>query len=230
VKLVEALAALEALDLRHAELLGQQEQAAVRAKTDPTVRQLRQRRAGLEALSQQQAFGLRQLDLEVAELRDRVKSHEKAIYDGSVRHPADLQRRQHELQTLAGKIGEFEETELTQMEAQEQTARELSELTSELAEREREVEQQRAADRGNASSLAEELASVDEERRQLAEGLAPSVLRIYERTAARRRPAIAKVVGGTCTGCRLPLAPRLLQEARQDHLVTCENCERILLI
>jgi predicted nucleic acid-binding Zn-ribbon protein len=230
VKLVETLAAIEALDLRHAELLNQQEQAAVRAKTDPAVRQLRQRRAGLETLSQQQASGLRQLELEVAELRDRVKTHEKAIYDGSVRHPADLQRRQHELQTLAGKIGEFEESELTQMEAQEQTARELSDLISELAEREHEVEQQRASDRGNASNLAEELVAIDEERRQLAEGLAPSVLRIYDRTAARRHPAIAKVVGGTCTGCRLPLAPRLLQEARQDHLVTCENCERILLI
>jgi predicted nucleic acid-binding Zn-ribbon protein len=230
VKLVETLAAIEALDLRHAELLSQQEQAAVRAKTDPTVRQMRQRRAGLEGLSQQQASSLRQLELEVAELRDRVKTHEKAIYDGSVRHPADLQRRQHELQTLAGKIGEFEETELAQMEAQEQTAQELRAVTSELAEREREVEQQRVADRGNASNLAEELGAVDEERRQLAEGLAPSVLRIYERTAARRRPAIAKVVGGTCSGCRLPLAPRLLQEARQDHLVTCENCERILLI
>lgn len=230
MKLVETLAAIEALDLRHAELLNQQEQAAVRAKTDPAVRQLRQRRAGLETLSQQQASGLRQLELEVAELRDRVKTHEKAIYDGSVRHPADLQRRQHELQTLAGKIGEFEESELTQMEAQEQTARELSDLISELAEREHEVEQQRASDRGNASNLAEELVAIDEERRQLAEGLAPSVLRIYDRTAARRHPAIAKVVGGTCTGCRLPLAPRLLQEARQDHLVTCENCERILLI
>lgn len=230
MKLVETLAAIEALDLRHADLLRQQEQAAVRANTDPTVRQLRQRRAGLEALSQQQASSLRQLELEVAELRDRVKIHEKAIYDGSVRHPADLQRRQHELQTLAGKIGEFEETELTQMEAQEQTAGELAEVTSALTGREREVEQQRAADRGNASDLAQELVAVDEERRQLAEGLAPAVLRIYERTAARRRPAIAKVVGGTCTGCRLPLAPRLLQEARQDHLVTCENCERILLI
>jgi len=230
VKLVETLAAIEALDLRRVELLSQQEQAAVRAKTDPAVRQLRQRRAGLETATQQQASSLRQLELEVAELRDRVKTHEKAIYDGSVRHPADLQRRQHELQTLAGKIGEFEETELAQMEAQEQTARELREVTSELAEREREVEQQRAADRGNAPNLAEDLTAVDEERRQLAEGLTPSVLRLYERTAARRRPAIAKVVGGTCTGCRLPLAPRLLQEARQDHLVTCENCERILLI
>jgi predicted nucleic acid-binding Zn-ribbon protein len=178
VKLVETLAAIEALDLRHAELLSQQEQAAVRAKTDPTVRQMRQRRAGLEGLSQQQASSLRQLELEVAELRDRVKTHEKAIYDGSVRHPADLQRRQHELQTLAGKIGEFEETELAQMEAQEQTTQELRAVTSELAEREREVEQQRVADRGNASNLAEELGAVDEERRQLAEGLAPSVLRI----------------------------------------------------
>jgi predicted nucleic acid-binding Zn-ribbon protein len=116
------------------------------------------------------------------------------------------------------------------MEAQEQTTRELTETTSELADREREVEQQRTADRGNASLLAEELAAGDEERRQLADVLAPSVMRIYERTAARRRPAVAKVVAGTCTGCRLPLAPRLLQEARQDHLVTCENCERILLI
>src|SRR5580658_5785700 len=79
VKLVETLAAIETLDLRHAELLSQQEQAAVRAKTDPTVRQLRQRRAGLETLSQQQASALRQLDLEVAELRERVKTHEKAI-------------------------------------------------------------------------------------------------------------------------------------------------------
>lgn len=230
MKLVETLAAIESLDLRHAELLSQQEQAAMRAKTDPTVRQLRQRRAELDGLSQKQASALRQLELEVAELRDRVKTHEKAIYDGSVRHPADLQRRQHELQTLAGKIGEFEEAELVQMEAQEQTARELTEAISELAEREHVVEQQRAADRDNASTLAEELAAVDEERGQLADGLAPSVLRIYERTAARRRPAIAKVVAGTCTGCRLPLAPRLLQEARQDHLVTCENCERILLI
>jgi predicted nucleic acid-binding Zn-ribbon protein len=230
VKLVETLAAIEALDLRHAELLSQQEQAAVRAKTDPAVRQLRQRRAELETLSQQQASALRQLELEVAELRDRVKTHEKAIYDGSVRHPADLQRRQHELQTLSDKIGQFEETELGQMEAQEQTARELTEATAELADRERVVEQQRATDRDNASPLAAELISLDEERRQLADGLAPSVLRIYERTAARRAPAVAKVVAGTCTGCRLPLAPRLLQEARQDHLVTCENCERILLI
>src|ERR1035437_10047768 len=187
-----------------------------------------------EALAAIETFDLRHQALlgeqEVAELAGRVKSHEKAIYDGSVRHPADLQRRQHELETLRVKIQGLEETELSQMEAQEQTSAELVEVRAQLIEREQEVERLRAADRANAPKLAAEILAGEEERRQLAESLAPSQLRTYERTVARRRPAVAKVVNGTCSGCRLPLPSRLLQEARQDQLVTCENCERILLL
>ena len=230
MKVAEALAAIEALELRQQALLSDQEQAAQRAKTDPTVRQLRQRRAALETQTQHQASQLKQLELEVAELAGRARSHEKAIYDGSVRHPADLQRRQHELETLRVKIQGLEETELSQMEAQERSSAELVEVGVQLTEREDEVEQQRATDRSNALGLASELSSGEEERRQLAESLAPSQLRMYERTAARRRPAVARVAGATCSGCRLPLPSRLLQEARGDQLVTCENCERILLI
>ncbi|HVB53164.1 MAG TPA: C4-type zinc ribbon domain-containing protein [Candidatus Acidoferrales bacterium] len=230
MKVAETLAAIEALDLRQQALLSEQEQAAQRTKTDPTVRQLRQRRAALEAQVKRQASGLKQLELEVAELAGRAQNHEKAIYDGSVRHPADLQRRQHELETLRVKIQGLEETELSQMEAQEQTSAELDLVGEQLTEREHEVDQLRAADRGRAADLAEELTTAVEERRQLGESVTPSQLRSYERTAARRRPAVAKVVGGTCSGCRLPLPSRLLQEARGEQLVTCENCERILLL
>ncbi|HUY09629.1 MAG TPA: C4-type zinc ribbon domain-containing protein [Candidatus Dormibacteraeota bacterium] len=230
MKVAEVLAAIEQLDLRHQALLAEQELAAQRAKTDPTVRQLRQRRAALETQVQHQASQLKQLELEVAELAGRVKSHERAIYDGSVRHPADLQRRQHELETLRGKIQGLEESELSQMEAQERSAQELAGVGVELSEREHLVEQLRMADRSQAPELAGELSAGEVERRQLAESLSPSQLRTYERTAARRRPAVAKVVGGTCSGCRLPLPSRLLQEARGEQLVTCENCERILLL
>ncbi|HEY6538537.1 MAG TPA: C4-type zinc ribbon domain-containing protein [Candidatus Dormibacteraeota bacterium] len=230
MKVAEALAALEALDRRRQELLDEQGAAAERAKTDPTVRQLRQRRAALEGDAQRQASGLKQLELEVAEFAGRAKSHEQAIYDGSVRHPADLQRRQHELETLRDKVRGLEESELAQMEAQELTAAELAEVLAQLEEREQEVGRLRTADRDRAPALAEEVATVAAERQELAGAVTPSQLRTYERTAARRQPAVAKVVGGTCTGCRLPLPSRLLQEARQDQLVTCENCERILLL
>ncbi|MGH7641422.1 MAG: zinc ribbon domain-containing protein [Candidatus Dormibacteria bacterium] len=230
MKIVEVLAAIEGLDLRQQALLVEQEEAAQRAKTDPAVRQLRQRRAALDAQVQHQASSLKQSELEVAELAGRVQSHQKAIYDGSVRHPADLQRRQHELETLRGKIQGLEETELSEMEAQEQTAAELVEVIQQLADREQEVEQRRTADRARAPELAQELALAVEERGQLAASVTPAQLRTYERTAARRRPAVAKVTGGTCSGCRLPLPSRLLQEARGEQLVTCENCERILLL
>jgi predicted nucleic acid-binding Zn-ribbon protein len=230
MKVAELLAAIEALDLRRSALALEQEEAGQRAKTDPTMRQLRQRRAGLEGDVQHQASALKQLELEAAELAGRARSHEKAIYDGSVRHPADLQRRQHELETLRGKVQALEERELAQMETQEKTSAELLEVVDQLALREREVEQMRAADRLQAPELAEEISSVQAERAQLAETLTPPQLRTYERTAARRRPAVAKVTGGTCSGCRLPLPSRLIQEARQDQLVTCENCERILLL
>jgi predicted nucleic acid-binding Zn-ribbon protein len=230
MKAAETLAEIEALDLRHQALTGEQEAAAVRAKTDPTVRQLRQGRAQMEAQAQEQDLALRQLELETAELGGRVKSHEKAIYDGSVRHPADLQRRQHELQALRTKIAGLEETELAQMESQEQTASELAELRTRLDDREREVERLRRADRDRALGLAAELAAVEAERLRLVESAPGAAVRFYERTVARRQPAVARVVGGTCSGCRLPLAPRLLQEARGEQLVTCENCERILLL
>jgi len=230
VRAAEVLAAVEALDRRRLDLLQAQEEAAVRTKTDPTVRQLRQRRAGLETQVQHQASQLKQLELEVAELAGRVASHERAIYDGSVRHPADLQRRQHELTTLRAKIQQLEETELSQMEAQEQAAADLTAVGAELVEREQEVERVRAADRSSAPGLAAEVAANQVERSSLTESLTPSQLRTYERTAARRTPAVAKVVGGTCSGCRLPLPSRLLQEARGDQLVTCETCERILLL
>jgi predicted nucleic acid-binding Zn-ribbon protein len=230
MKPAETLAEIEALDLRHQALLGEREAIAVRAKTDPTVRQLRQRRAQLEAKAQEQASALRQLELETAALGERAKSHQKAIYDGSVRHPADLQRRQHELETLRGRIAVLEETELAQMEAQEQSEAELAQIRAELAGREREVELARQADRDRAEGLAAELIAVAEERQRLVESAPGAAVRAYERTVARRRPAVARVVGGTCSGCRLPLAPRLLQEARGEELVTCENCERILLL
>ncbi|MGH7666617.1 MAG: zinc ribbon domain-containing protein [Candidatus Dormibacteria bacterium] len=226
----ELLAAIESLDLRHQALLSEQAEAERRAHPDPEVRQVRQRRAALESEAQHQASEVKQLELEVAELSERVKAHEKAIYDGSVRHPADLQRRQHELVSLRAKVGGLEETELARMEAQERTAADLAEVTQRLAGREREVERQRSADRDQAGAIAAEIAQNLEQRGQLASSLTPAQLRTYDLTAARHRPAVAKVAGGTCSGCRLPLAPRLLHEARGDQLVACENCQRILLL
>lgn len=230
MKLAETLAAIEALDRRRADLEAEVEAGRRRAQGDPELRQLDSRQQELTGQERSRASGLRQLELEVAELASRVKSHERAIYDGSVRHPADLQRRQHELQTLRSRIASLEERELAEMESQEALQGEIVELTGRAEARRRLVDGQLEQDRSGQPQLAAELGVVAAERDQLAGELPAAALRLYTRTAARRSPAVARVVAGTCSGCRLPLPPRVLEELRRDQLVNCETCERILLL
>ncbi|MGH7759620.1 MAG: zinc ribbon domain-containing protein, partial [Candidatus Dormibacteria bacterium] len=223
-------AAVEALDLRRVALEAEQAEAKRRLGRDPKVEGLRRRQAELESLTQHQASQLRQLELEVAELAQRAKSHEQAIFDGSVRHPADLQRRQHELETLRRRIGQLEEQELSQLEAQEETGKDLGQVAGELAADQGRLEELRRRDRDREGALSADLEEIAVERSRLLEAVTKAQLRTYELTAARQRPAVARVAGSTCSGCRLPLAPRVLHEARGEQLVTCENCQRILLL
>jgi predicted nucleic acid-binding Zn-ribbon protein len=183
----------------------------------------------LQGALSQLASTLRQEELEVDELRQRAASHERAIYGGSVRHPAELGRYQHEIRMLRERIATAEERELSGMEEQERVEADLRAAQAAAGARSAELERLRAEDEARGPGLDRELAAAEAERADLASKLAPAVLRLYASTAARRRPAVSRVQGGVCSGCRLPVAHRVLEEARSGRPVTCENCERILL-
>ncbi len=226
----EQLAELEQLDQRRKQL--EEELAAIhgRARGDAELRRLEQQQAALEQRLLQVASTTRQLELEVATLQGRRKDHERAIYDGSVRHVADLQRRQHELEMLKAKISQQEDAELARLEEQEQVQAELIDARGRVEERRRGVDQQRDRDRQRQPQVEVELQQTAEARATNAAALPAAAVQLYQRTAARRHPAVVQARQGTCSGCRLPLPARLLQELRQGKLVTCENCERILVL
>jgi predicted nucleic acid-binding Zn-ribbon protein len=230
MRLAEQLAQLDELEGRIKALQAEQTAAAARREGDAPLSALRGQLHELEERSKHAASQLLQSELEVETLRTRAKSQERSIYDGSVRHPADLQRRQHELETLKATIESREETELAEMEAQESMAAEMASVRSAAEERSAELERQRGEDTARAPQLAAEQEAASAERDELNSELPAAALRMYQRTASRRQPPVARVVGGTCSGCRLPLPHRLLEDARHDALVTCENCERILVL
>lgn len=224
------LAALEAVEARLEQLAADREAAAQRASGDARLSELEQQSRELEAESQRGTARLRQLELEVQELRDRAASHERAIYGGSVRHPSELERYQHEVRSLKEMIEQREEVELGAMEEQEAREARLVEIHAAVAERSRQLELERGRDRERAPVLEAELEEASGERARLEGELPPAALQLFRRVRPRRRPAVARVVAGSCSGCRLPVSPRLLEEARHGRLVTCENCERILTL
>jgi len=168
-------------------------------------------------------------EVEQEALRARLGQQERALYDGSVRHPADLQRREHELATLRDRLRAREDALLEQMAAHEELGRELAAAAGhrdELAARRAERLQ---ADDARRPELAAAQAQQAAQRATLAAAVPPPLLRLYEQTAQRRTPPVATVVRGACSGCRLPVPTRLVAEARGDTGAVCENCERLLL-
>jgi hypothetical protein len=230
MRLAEQLAILNEVEGRIESLLAEQAAAAARKSGDAEFSALQAQLRALEQQSKHAASQLLQSELEVEALRQRAKSQERSIYDGSVRHPADLQRRQHELESLKATVDSREESELVAMEEQEALAAELGSVRSAAEQRSAELERQRAEDAARAPLLAADLSAAQVERDEIIAALPAAALRTYQRTAARRQPPVARVLSGTCSGCRLPLPHRLLEEARHDALVTCENCERILVL
>lgn len=230
MRLGESLAQLAEVESRLDALTAEGLAAAARAAGDPTLADLEQRAAELEQSLRRATASLRQIELEVDGLQQRARGQERSIYDGSVRNPADLQRRQHQLQSLREQIASREEVELAEMEGQEQLTAELARARAAVGQRAQELERLRQDDASRAPGRAAEAEAAAAERDQILAELPESALRLYRRIAARRQPPVAMVVGGICSGCRLPLPHRLLEEARHDALVTCENCERILVL
>ncbi len=227
---VELLAQLAEAESRLGILVEESRARARRATSDSALDGLAGELEEAEQTLRRDSSSLRQLELEVSGIRERASSHERALYDGSVRNPTDLQRRQHELDSLRAQISSLEDRQLEQMEIVEADQGELVRLRSAVEQRRQELAAIRLSDQERSPDQAAEVDSARVEIEDLTSQIPDPVLRVYRRVALRRQPAIARVSGGTCSGCRLPLPHRILEELRGDQLVTCENCERILLL
>jgi len=230
VRVIEQLAELSDLEAELAAADLELAQIAARAQGDPELARLRGRRTELEAEAQRAAAARRSEELELGALAERLQHQERALYDGSVRHPGDLQRREHELAGMRGRRSDHEERVLAAMEAEEAAQAELEAASSAVTAAEAHAAERGVADAVRLPSLERARRAAADRREQCLAAVPEAGLRVYRRTAAHRTPAVARVRHGTCSGCRLPVPPRLLDQARRDQLAVCETCERLLLL
>ncbi len=79
------------------------------------------------------------------------------------------------------------------------------------------------------AEIKAEVAGLESQRQELAKNVNFEHLRIYDRLRVSRHPTIVKLSGGTCGGCHLVQPPAVAHLIKRDNqLVTCEMCGRIL--
>ena len=78
--------------------------------------------------------------------------------------------------------------------------------------------------------LDAELARLRAARLRLVADSDPRLIEQYEKIATRRRPAVVRIRGTLCLGCRVDIPPQqCIEIQRAERLITCGNCQRILL-
>jgi predicted nucleic acid-binding Zn-ribbon protein len=80
-------------------------------------------------------------------------------------------------------------------------------------------------------ALAAQIMAEEEQRQRLVGNLDAPLYATYQRLAAQRGGhAVAQVQAGSCGGCHLKVQPQLVSDIRrQDKLVMCPHCRRMLL-
>jgi predicted nucleic acid-binding Zn-ribbon protein len=172
----------------------------------------------------------RDLEASIASLTARIEPEERRLYDGSVRSPKELAAIQREVEHLKAQRSGLEDRLLPVMEAFEAAlvARALATDTLASAREARESEVTELSTR--RAALAARLASALASRQEQASRVPPASLRLYDEVRRRRGgQAVARVQGGTCTGCRVAIPESVRRKTFDPQaLAQCPNCERIL--
>ncbi|MEQ6902049.1 C4-type zinc ribbon domain-containing protein [Nocardioides sp. YIM 152588] len=174
-----------------------------------------------------------QADADVEQVKARRKRDQDRIDAGLVSNPKDLERMQHELQSLERRIGTLEDEELEVMERLEEAQTGLTALTSDLAEIEQQLAALTQARAEEAAALDERIADASARRTPVAEGIAADLLALYEKLrAAKGGVGAALLRARQCGGCMLTLDNLEIAQIRTraaDEVVRCEECSRILV-
>jgi hypothetical protein len=172
------------------------------------------------------------LELEVADLREKLDALEKKLYGGSILNPKELAAMQQDAQQFRNLISSREDRLIELYDLVEVAAQRLA-TTSEQLEGQRAA--YAAAQRELEAEREQLERTVAEQERQSASLRAesdPQALRTYASLRRTRAGlAVADVSQRTCQGCRVSLPVSEETRARtSQELVLCQSCGRILHI
>ncbi len=173
------------------------------------------------------------VDADVEAVRARRERDRSRMDQGLVTNPRDLERMQHEMESLQRRIGTLEDEELEVMARLEDAQRTLDDLTAQVADAEVRATRLEQARDARYAEIDEELAQVAAERGPLASSVPADLMGLYDRLrAAKDGVGAAELRARQCGGCMLTLDNAelaVIRVAPDDEVVRCEECQRILV-
>ena len=191
--------------------------------------QARDARIAVDDLTAEQT----KVDADVEQVKARRDRDRTRMDQGLVTNPRDLERMQHEMESLERRITTLEDEELEVMARIEDAQRSLDELTAQLADADTRNQRLEEARDAKYTEIDAELAELATRRGPVAQGVPDELLALYDRLrAAKNGVGAAALRARQCDGCMLGLDNAeivKIRAAADDEVLRCEECQRILV-
>ena len=170
----------------------------------------------------------RELELEVASLREELSKHKTQLME--VKTNKEYQAMLHEIEGGERGIEAKEDQILEGMMAIEEREKVVQRLQTEYEKEENEILSKQRKLEGFAAQAESEILVLQKERGQLEGEMPEELTQQYQKIASvRNGVALAEARDQSCQGCHVKLRPQLFTEIRtSQRIITCENCNRFL--
>jgi predicted nucleic acid-binding Zn-ribbon protein len=173
------------------------------------------------------------VDADVEQVKARRVRDRDRMDKGLITNPKDLERMQHELQSLERRIASLEDDELEVMARVEDAQRELDSLTAQVRAADERLATLATARDEKLAEIDTELGKVTAERATAAEGMPEDLMALYEKLRTQKGGVGAAALHQRrCTGCQLGIDTAelaVIKRAPSNEVIRCEECSRILV-
>ena len=207
-------------------------EAARLAAVEESLAELRADLAIAEKQAGELAREQHRMEGEMALADGKIAREEGRLFSGGVSNPKELAALSAEIDMLKRQRAEIEDALLEVMVQKDQIDGAVRSLSSERDELEGEASTLTGTVTELVATLDEEAAGHAEHRAELAAGLAPGLLSLYEGLRdSKGGVGAAALEGHTCMGCHTELPQREVERLRSEGgLQRCDNCRRILVV
>lgn len=172
---------------------------------------------------------LKRSEADLALVEQRIAKDQARL--NSTNNSKDAQGIQSELESLARRKSDLEDMEIAILDQQEAAKAVFATVSVDKAAVDDELAKGEAANEAEIMKLRSGLDLMTNDRAQQAARIAPELIELYDKKAARGVP-VARLIGRECGACRISLGATAFNELEslaRDDIATCPECQAILV-